>query len=961
MVLREQEKLHVGSPSVVDSIEYFKGCDGDASTPLKSKFTSHSISELTDLLERHSLQLQDSVEKCVSANGQPPVQSLVEYLSVTRANLKDIHRLAFEDLARDVLKWVKMLPCSLAASAFESPKYVSLEESEQVIDLTADLPGSPPARPRIRETSQAEAIGFDLTSVDNVGKDASDETWALPGTMVSTHEMSNGQQHVKFSAPSDVPRLENSKDAEGSEASEPDHVVNVRSGSKRSVQSNASCVSKVSTYGINAILKQQMEEVTAGAETPMHVQYAQEGHFGSDVNMDTVKGSILSYGRIAQNVVYLVATCGLAFIFYAKATDLGGSSRRLEDHHFHRRLGGEASPLLSYIAYSVGCAGVVAFFLNMMSLPLLLGYLLAGVFLGPEILDIVHEHNNIADVSSLGLVFLLFMIGLELDFRELLKMGRVVITTGLLQFPICAGIMTSLFLGLEAAGFNFGSGKYAAMYCGVSTGISSTMIVVKLLSEHSEMDSLPGRLTVGILIFQDIWAIVILAIQPDIANPEVFGLFKTFVMIAILVLVSLAYAKFVMPAVFMYSSKSVELMLVVALAWCFCMCCFATLPFMQLSMELAALISGAALATFPYSAEFNGKIKYIRDFFIILFFVDLGVQIPPPTIEAIGMALLICMVVLLVRWIGIFCVVSTAGGAKRLACLATINLSQISEFALVICSLGQKYGHVKEDTLAILIYTFAFLGILSTYFIGFNYRLYSLLSRICRLCSGRDPGSAEITCTGELCDHRDIVFVGFHKIAAMLIAQLECYHPDLLARIHVVDYHEHIMSNLRRRGVTCAYGDISSSDVLEHAHHGKASLVVSSIPDHMLRGVTNLRILQMCKQLWPDADVIVTATTPEEACLLYEEGADYVLGVSKMCAEKLSELLVEHSKQRVTEFIESESACAPKGKRQQAGAFQHHRDKDNMCWTSGGFSPSFHKGSASELLKMVSSHGSRKL
>merc|ERR1719329_1538268 len=98
----------------------------------------------------------------------------------------------------------------------------------------------------------------------------------------------------------------------------------------------------------------------------------------------------------------------------------------------------------------------------------------------------------------------------------------------------------------------------------------------------------------------------------------------------LLVALSLAYAKFVMPAVFKEVSQSVELMLVVALAWCFCMCCFATLPFINLSMELAALVSGAALATFPYSAEFNGKIKYIRDFFITLFFVDLGVQIPAP-------------------------------------------------------------------------------------------------------------------------------------------------------------------------------------------------------------------------------------------------------------------------------------------------------------------------------------------
>merc|ERR1719499_1604094 len=107
-------------------------------------------------------------------------------------------------------------------------------------------------------------------------------------------------------------------------------------------------------------------------------------------------------------------------------------------------------------------------------------------------------------------------------------------------------------------------------------------------------------------------------------------------MIAALVIVALLYAKFVMPAVFVFTSKSIELMLIISLSWCFFMCCLATLPYIGLSMELAALISGVALATFPYSAEFNGKIKYIRDFFITLFFCGLGMQVPEPTFEPIA-------------------------------------------------------------------------------------------------------------------------------------------------------------------------------------------------------------------------------------------------------------------------------------------------------------------------------------
>merc|ERR1712157_181948 len=132
------------------------------------------------------------------------------------------------------------------------------------------------------------------------------------------------------------------------------------------------------------------------------------------------------------------------------------------------------------------------------------------------------------------------------------------------------------------------------------------------------------------------------------------SILRTFAMIAVLILVALAYAKFVMPAVFVFASKSIELMLIISLAWCFFMCCLATLPFVGLSMELAALISGVALATFPYSAEFNGKIKYIRDFFITLFFVGLGMQIPAPSLSIISVALCVAAVVLIIRWVGIY-------------------------------------------------------------------------------------------------------------------------------------------------------------------------------------------------------------------------------------------------------------------------------------------------------------------
>jgi len=202
-----------------------------------------------------------------------------------------------------------------------------------------------------------------------------------------------------------------------------------------------------------------------------------------------------------------------------------------------------------------------------------------------------------------------------------------------------------------------------------------------------------------------------------------------------------------------------------------------------------------------------------------------------------------------------------------------------------------------------LIWTFSMLAVLSSYMIGHNYEIYGMMSRTARKVTRRGPkvggDKPDVGQEGE--DHvdRNIVLLGFHKIAAMLVAHFEHHNPHLLAKLHVVDFHEHIMPELRKRGVTCAYGDISSPDVLEHAHHGEVRLVICSIPDSMLQGVTNLRLLQIAKQVWPEAEVIVSADTPRQAHLLYEAGADYVLRTAKLCAERLHTLISDHSSHTV--------------------------------------------------------------
>mmetsp|Transcript_84690 Transcript_84690/g.132307 ORF Transcript_84690/g.132307 Transcript_84690/m.132307 type:complete len:950 (+) Transcript_84690:21-2870(+) len=560
--------------------------------------------------------------------------------------------------------------------------------------------------------------------------------------------------------------------------------------------------------------------------------------------------------------------------------------------------------LIVNIAYCTVSAGLIALIINILQQPLLLGYILGGIFVGPIGLKLIESAEAINTISELGLILLLFMIGLELDVSELLKMGKVVILTGFLQFPICAITHLVFFMVLNAIGISFGAGSYSVMYMAVCCGISSTMIVVKLLSEKMETDSAAGRLTIGVLIFQDMWAIVVMAIQPNLANINPLEILITFCMMAALLIIAFAYSKYILPAVFYQASESMELLLVLSLAWCFYICCIALLPWFNLSMELAALIAGVAMATFPYSAELNGKVKYIRDYFITLYFVSLGMQIPPISIGPILKALLVCLIVLPVRWLGLYTVIGTLDGCNlldnRLAVVATMNLSEVSEFGLVLCSIGKGLGHVETDTFTILIWVFSILAVGASYFIKFNHAAYTLISKLTRKCKKKSEDEEDHHEDGhghhDSHEH-DIVLLGYSRTAAALVSEVRERSPLLQKRLHVIVQHGHAkkMKKLKDYGVSSGFADLGANDVLEHAlPHGEydIQLVIITQTNDELKGYTNLDLMENIKKLKRCAKAKFICTASSGSTELYENGADYVLKPAKLQAERLADMLI---------------------------------------------------------------------
>ena len=550
---------------------------------------------------------------------------------------------------------------------------------------------------------------------------------------------------------------------------------------------------------------------------------------------------------------------------------------------------GEHVDLLSSVGISISVAAGLAFVGNWLRQPLLLAYLLAGVLIGPQMgFGLVSDEASIETVSEIGLILLLFIIGLELDLKKLLAAGRPVLVTGILQFPLCVALGLAFFLPF---GFRMSGGDFGLLYLAVCFAISSTMIVVKLLYDKFELDTLPGRITLGVLIFQDVWAIVVLGIQPNLLDPQFGKLLGSLVSGALLVAVTLVISKTVLPRLFRSVAKLPELVLIGSLAWCFIVCAAANAA--GLSREMGALIAGVAISTFPYNLDVVAKVISIRDFFVTLFFVALGMRIPMPTAELIGMALLASAFLVASRFLVIFPILRALRQGHRASLLPAINLAQMSEFAMVIAAIGLGYQHIDQKTVSLLIFVFAFTSVASTYMIGYSHPLQERLSGWLVRAGVKDLDEGAPAAPSQGAVPKDVVLLGFFTEASALVHEYEMAHHPMLARLLVIDFNPDVHAELKRRGIACKYGDVASMQTLHHAEVHDAKLVVSTIPDTILKGTSNLRLLQQARRLCPHASVVVTANRTAAALELYDAGADFVLVPRLQSAAQMAKILEE--------------------------------------------------------------------
>jgi Kef-type K+ transport system membrane component KefB len=550
--------------------------------------------------------------------------------------------------------------------------------------------------------------------------------------------------------------------------------------------------------------------------------------------------------------------------------------------------GGEMPSLVHDIGISLLAAGALGVIFTRLKIPSIAAFLLAGILIGPIGLGLVTDPENVDTIAQLGFILLLFLIGLEIDFKKILGSGKAIILSGLLQYPLTilfgmGAVKLMLLLGI--GGTLLSESPFAAVYIGVIIAGSSTLLVVKLFQEHFELDTQPGRLSLGMLIFQDIWVIVAILIQPNLQNPEIGMIAMSFLGITLLTLFTVIVALSFVGRAFVWIAKTPEMTLLGALAWCF------MVVFLGVNLDhvfentygrnfhlavgpgMAALIAGASIANLPSSTEIITKVATVKDFFITLFFVALGVSIPmPESFDVIILAVVLAAVAILARQVVFFPLFYWFGVDQRNAEVTSVRLAQISEFGLVIAFLGVKFGHLSPGLTSAVIFAFVITALATPIMYGKAYEVHGWIGPLLEKLGFKAPPELEVSAGTQY----QLALLGFHRDASSLLYNLEHGSPDLLHETLVIDFNVALHGAIAATGVTVKYGDLANPESLHHLGLNRAKVIVCTVPDDLLRGIDNSSLVHVVREMSPNAVIIANAISIDEIQNVYAAGADYV-------------------------------------------------------------------------------------
>lgn len=458
--------------------------------------------------------------------------------------------------------------------------------------------------------------------------------------------------------------------------------------------------------------------------------------------------------------------------------------------------------------------------------PLLMAYIIVGILAGPAVFGWVAAHDQIDLLAQIGITVLLFVVGLKLDLRHVRQIGPVALATGLgqLTFTILFGFVIVLALG---------RGWLEALYVAVALTFSSTIIIVKLLSDKRELDSLHGRIAVGFLIVQDLAVVIAMMVMSGlggIGGEAVGGTTLALSLLARLggaALMLYILMRFVLPRAVDTLARSQELLLIFAIAWGTALAALG--EYVGFSKEAGAFIAGFSLASTAYREAINARLASIRDFLLLFFFIDLGAKLDFSTLgEEVSTAVVLSLFVLIGNPLIVMAIMGYMGYRKRTSFLAGLTVAQISEFSIIFVAMGISLGHIGTGALGLTTLVGLITIALSSYMILYSHRLYGWLAPWLGIFERTTPfRELAVENTPTQSERPDVLVFGLGRYGSRLALKLMAQNM----RVMGVDFDPEVIKTRQLAGMDARFGDCEAPEFIESLPLAGVPWVVSCLPD----------------------------------------------------------------------------------------------------------------------------------
>lgn len=537
--------------------------------------------------------------------------------------------------------------------------------------------------------------------------------------------------------------------------------------------------------------------------------------------------------------------------------------------------------ILQEIGALLVIAATVSAFLLWLRQPLIVSYIVVGILVGPSVLGVITSYDEVDLLAQMGIAVLLFVVGLKLDLHLIRTMGPVALATGLGQvvFTSVFGYLLSLALGLS---------HVAAVYVAVALTFSSTIIIVKLLSDKREIDALHGRIAVGFLIVQDIVVVLVMIGLTTFGSP---GLHENVLWnLGMLLVRGVGFIagigflmRFVFPLLLRHIARSRELLVLFAIAWAVSLAVAG--EHLGFSREIGAFVAGVSLASTPYREAIATRLVNLRDFLLLFFFLDLGAKLDIQQMGVqVGPAIILSLFVLIGNPIIVMIIMGVMGYRKRTGFLAGLTVAQISEFSLILGALGVSLGHIDAETLGLITLVGLITIGISTYMILYSHPLFRWLSPWLRVFERKMRRREDAEMMTEQQFRADAIVFGVGRFGSSLARNLTERGMNVLG----IDFDSENVSRRNKEGLRVCYGDAEDPECPSMLPLERSAWVISTIPQLDV----NLGLLDALHSAGYKGKKALVAHTEYEAQRLRDKGADLILSpfidAAKEAAERIT-------------------------------------------------------------------------